>query len=427
MRIRKILSCLVILFVCLFGIAGNVMAATNIPLGDIGEYGNWITKDNMAIVNNNMSSDATSFTSDFKTSLHSTNFIPIEVKIGLAFMKALSSIDYVLQISLVRFVIMFLFIMYAFWIGLEAYKMIRESTDYKKVVFDIFKKGFIIVFWILILKIGPAKIFTMIMMPIMAIGRYLSDFILNAVAQTYNVAIPDTCTAIHDYVAANSSNKLLISPDAAANIMCVPARISVFFYHATATGWEWMVSGFGHSTIAVLVGAVSVVIFIKCILKYAFMTLGVVADLFLTLLMLPFTALAESMPPSTKESNYAGQIYSGFLSVFKAQKISDVISKFINTAIYFASLSIVIAICGALLTNIISITSTNTYSVANAMITILAGYLVLYFADKSDELAKQLGGSVNNAFGKQLQQDTKTLWGDIKSIAGKVIKDISKK
>lgn len=427
MRIRKILFLILTLCVCWFGIGGNVMAAGNLPLGDIGEYGNWITGPNMAIVNTNMTSDATSFTSDFKSSLHSTTFIPIEVKIGLAFMKALSSIDYVLQISFVRFVIIFLFVMYAFWVALEAYKMIRESSDYKKVVYDMFKKGIIIVFWMLILKFGPAKIFTMIMSPIMAIGRYLSDFILNAVAQTYNVAIPDTCTAIHDYVATNAGSKLLIEPGTAANIMCLPARISVFFYHATATGWEWMVSGFGHSTIAVLVGAVSVVLFIKCILKYAFMTLGVVADLFLTLLMLPFTAMAEAMPPSTKETNYAAQIYSGFLSVFKAQKVSDVISKFINVTIYFVSLSIVIAICAALLTNIISITSVNTYTVANAMITILAGYIVLYFADKSDELAKQLGGSINNAFGKQLQQDTKTIWSNIKSVAGKVIKDIAKK
>lgn len=419
MRILKFISKILVCILCVFCLCNDSFAAGNVPYGDVGEYGNWITRDNMDKYNSELSGDVKSFQQTFQTNLHSTNYIPIEVKLGLVFMKALSSIDYVLQISLVRFAVMFLFIMYAFWIGLEAYKLIRDSGDYKKVLYDIFIKGLTIAAWIIILEIGPAKLFTMLITPVLSLGVYLSDFILGAVAQTYNVDIPDTCATIHQYVNANTSDQLLINPDAAANIMCLPARLSVYFYHATASAFEWMVNGFTNSPTMVIVGAVCVVMFIGCIFKYAFMTLGIVADLFLTLLMLPFTALAESMPAS-KESNYAGQIFSGLLKVFHTQSLSSVISKFINVAIYFVTLAIVIAICAALLTNIISISTTNEYHVGSAMTTILCGALVFYLAGQAEKLAEGIGGKIDNSFGKQLEGDTKTLWGNIKGVAEKL-------
>ena len=426
MQIRKFLKRLLICVFCATAFIGVSFGAGNIPNGDIGEYGNWITSDNMEKYHEILSGDAKNFQQTFQTNLHSTNFVPVEVKIGLVFMQALSSIDYVLQISLVRFVIMFLFIMYAFWIGLEAYRLIRESSDYKKVLYDIFTKGLKIAAWVIILNYGPAKIFTILITPIISLGVALSDFILGAVAQTYHVNIPDTCATIHQYVNANASKELLINPDAAANIMCLPARLSVYFYHATASAFEWMVNGFKESLTMVIVGGVCVIMFIGCIFKYAFMTLGIVANLFLTLLMLPFTAIAETMPAS-KESNYAGQIFSGLLKVFNTKSLSAVISVFINTTIYFVSLAIVVAICAALLTNIVSISENNTYHVGSAMTTILCGALVLYLAGKAEELAKSIGGEINNSFGNQLQNDTKTLWGNIKKIGSMAYKDWLKK
>ena len=419
MRILKFISKIFICVLCVLCLCNASFSADNIPHGDVGEYGNWMTRDNMTKYNTDLSGDVKNFQQTFQTNLHSSNFVPVEVKLGLVFMQALSSIDYVLQISLVRFVVWFLFLMYAFWIALEAYKLIRESSDYKKVLYDIFIKGLTIAVWIMVLEIGPAKLFTMIITPIISLGVYLSDFILGAVAQTYNVVIPDTCATIHQYVDANTSKQLLINADTAANIMCLPARLSVYFYHATASAFEWMVNGFGNSPTMVIVGAVCVVMFIGCIFKYAFMTLGVVADLFLTLLMLPFTAVAESMPAS-KESNYAGQIFSGLLKVFNTKKLSDVISVFINATIYFVSLAIVIAICAALLTNIVSISTTNEYTVGSAMTTILCGALVFYLAGQAEKLAESIGGKINNSFGKQLQSDTKTLWGNVKNVGGKI-------
>ena len=309
--------------------------------------------------------------------------------------------------------------MYAFWVGLEAYRMIHESSDYKQVFYDIFIRAIKIAAWIIVLHYGVANIFTIIMNPIITAGMALSDFILNAVAQTYQINLPDTCGAIHQYVNANTTDKLLIDPDSAANIMCLPARLSVYFYHGTANAFEWIINGFGHSLTMVVVGIVCVVLFIKCIFKYAFMTLGIVADLFLTLLLLPFTAIAECMP-STKETNYAAQIFSGLLKLFNTQNLSAIILKFINAAIYFVSLSIIIAISAVLLTNIISIDTNNTYFVGSTITSIMCACLILYLAGKTEDFIKQIGGSIDNSFGTKLENDTKTLWNNIKGMGSKI-------
>ena len=426
MRIIKILSKLFICILCTLILCNTSFAANNLPAGEIGDAGSWINEYNQEQFKEDITNDANSFTASFESHMQNTNFVPVEVKLGLMFMRALSAIDYVLQLSLVRFVIMFLFIMYAFWIALEAYKMIREAADYKTVLYNIFKQGITIAIWVMVLNYGPAKIFSMLVSPILAFGTYLSDIILDSVAQSYSVQIPNTCAAIHDYVAANNTGKLLIDPDTAANIMCLPGRLSVFFWNAILASWHWIVYGFGHSLTAVFAGIVCIVMFFKCILKYAFMTLGVVADLFFTLLMLPFTAIAEAMP-STSEKNYAGQIFSGFLKIFNTKKLSGVITTFINATLYFVSLSLVIALCAALLTNIISISSINQYSIGSVMTTVLAGYIVFYFADKTDEWIEKIGGSIDNSFGTQLYKDASKLWGGTKDLGSKIFKAWIKK
>ncbi|MBR3510580.1 MAG: hypothetical protein IKN73_00785 [Alphaproteobacteria bacterium] len=427
--IRKILS---VLLICLItaSLFNTSFAETNTPYGEIAEYGDWIIEENMETYSNSMQSDIEKYNIKFQENIKKPGFVPIETKLGLMFMQAMSPIGEVLQKTLVPFTIVFLFIMYAFWIGLNAYKMIRESTDYKTVFYEVFKKGLIIVVWVLILNSKPEEIFELIVTPILSLGTYISTFIIDSVSNVYNsnIANVDTCAAIKDYVTNNMSGHLLIGDaKAAADIMCLPGRLSTFFYYAIGSAFDWIKYGLklGNSITATIVGIVALYIFIKCIFKYAFMTLGVVADLFFTILMLPFTALAESMP-SISEKNYAGQIFSGLLKVFNTKKLSDIINTFINATIYFVSLSIVIAICSVLLTFIISDNQNNGFEVGSAMVILITGCLILHLADKTDEYATQLGGKIDNAFGKQLQSDTKTLWGDIKGFGGKVVKAWSK-
>lgn len=422
MRIGKIFSRLLICISSIFLICNVSVAATNIPTGEVGDYGNWLNPTNIEQFNSNISSDFKKF--EPKLNIDAKNFIPIEAKIGLAFMKALSGVDYILQVSLVRFIIIFLLTMYTIWIGLSAYKMIKESTDYKKVFYDIFKQGITIAVWIFILNYGPAKIFSAVVSPILALGTYLSDFILNAVANTYKINIPDTCAAIHNYVSNNlDTEKLLFDADTAANIMCLPTRISMFFYHAVATGFQWVTAGLKSSPTMVIVGIISIVMFIACIFKFAFMTLGVIVDLFLTLLLLPFTAVAESLSKAPDGENIPGRIYNGFVSLFvNTQKTSAVLTVFINAVIYFVCLSIVIAICAALLSNVISLNGANEYTTGSAVTIILSGCFVFYLANQSDKMATDIGGKIDNSFGKQLNADAKTLWTNVRNLATEIVK-----
>ena len=53
------------------------------------------------------------------------------------------------------------------------------------------------------------------------------------------------------------------------------------------------------------------------------------------------------------------------------------------------------------------------------MVTILTGALVLHLINRTDELTKQIGGSINNSFGEDMQKSIKTLWGDTKNISKK--------
>lgn len=425
MQIRKLLSKIFVCVISIFLSCSVVYAFNNLPTGEVGEYGNWLNSENIKQFNENITADFQNF--EPKMDLDAKTFVPIEAKIGLMFMKALSSIDTVLQMSLVRFTIIFLLIMYVCWVALEAYKMVHDSTDYKTVVYNIFEKGLTIAVWIIILNYGIAKIFTTIISPILSLGAYLSDMILNNISETFNVEMPNTCAAIHNYVNKNTMGDiLLIDNDAAANIMCLPSRISIFFYHAVSTGFTWVKTGLANSASMVCVGIVSIVIFIKCIFKYAFMTLGVVADLFLTLLLLPFTAIAESMPPASKDSNIPARVYNGFLTMFKFNKLSEVFNKFINATIYFVSLSIIIAICAAFLSTIISFKNLE-FSIASGMTIILAGCLVLYMAAKTDEWAKNIGGSIDNSFGTKISGDVKNLWDKFKKLAVGGIKKVINK
>ena len=90
MQIRKILKYLLVCIFCATVSAGASFAEGNLPYGDIGEYGNWVTEDNMEKYNQQLSNDASGFQESFQTNIRSAGFVPIEVKIGLMFMKALS-------------------------------------------------------------------------------------------------------------------------------------------------------------------------------------------------------------------------------------------------------------------------------------------------------------------------------------------------
>ncbi len=400
-------------------------ATSNLPMADVGDYGNWATPDNIDLFKTDITHDMEQFQPEPIVS----DYVPFEAKIGLAMMNGFSIVADVLDSSLVRFAIIFMIIAYIFWSIFEAYNMMKNGSSAMDFGVNLVKKGGVILIWIIILNFGPAQVFMWIMGPIISVGTYMSNLILNAIAGAIGTELPDTCAAIRDYAAANTSGNMLIDANAAADILCVPTRLSGFFTTAVVAGWKWMIAGIGTSAFTVLVGATFIVIFLYTGFKFLLMGLGVIMDLFLSVLMLPFTAIAETIK-STSYKGIAGDIFNGFLGLFKPESLQNQIQRFINAAIYFVSLSIVIAVCAALLSGTVDANLASeipTLENDGFIITLLTGCLVAYLANRADSIAKDLGGSVNDSFGKQFGNDVKKLGKDAYGLGKKVVNIIRKK
>lgn len=401
-------------------------AASNLPMADVGDYGNWATPDNIDLFKTDITHDMEQFQPEPIVS----DYVPVEAKIGLAMMNGFSMIADVLDSSLVRFAIIFMILAYIFWAMFEAYNMIKNGSSAMDFAVNLFKKGGVIIIWSIILQFGPTQVFMWIMGPIISVGTYMSNLILNAIAGAIGTELPDTCAAIRDYAAANTSGNMLIDTNAAADILCVPTRLSGFFTTAVVAGWKWMIAGIGTSAFTVLVGATFIVIFLYTGFKFLLMGLGVIMDLFLSVLMLPFTAIAETIK-STSYKGIAGDIFNGFLGLFKPESLQNQIQRFINAAIYFVSLSIVIAVCAALLSGTVDANLASeipTLENDGFIITLLTGCLVAYLANRADKIATEdIGGKIDTSFGKKFGDDVKRLGKNTYGFGKKVVDIIRKK
>ena len=410
--LRKILSGISIVILAVGLVSSAFGASVNLPMGDIGDYGTWATENNREKFTTQLSSDVEQFHGDFQKQLV-RDFVPIEAKIGLAFMNALSFISDVLDSALVRFVILFMFIAFAFWIIFETYNMMQSGKgDIQKHLTEIVKKGTMIAIWVIILRFDPAKIFMWIMGPIVSIGTYVSDLILGAVAQSAGADLPDTCAAIREYAIAHTSANNIVDAMAAADMLCVPTRMSGFCYTAIAAGWKWITAGIGTSAFSVIGGIIFIYIFIKLAWKFAFMALGVIADLFLGVMMLPFTALTQTVG-GTSYKGMAGNIFNQFLGIFNAESLDKQIERFVQSALYFVSLSIVVAFCAALMSGVVDTDLSARVPNLNPggfLETALVVALTWWFASRGMEIAGNLGGKITTKVGDQMRGDITTLW-----------------
>lgn len=417
-HICKFLSKIIVALMFAF-MSVSAFSATNLSagtVGDIGDYGAFTTEHNRDVLIDNLigkDGDLIAFQSEFQKQIVG-DYVPVEARVGIAMMSGLNQVAKILDTSLVRFMVIFIIIMYAFWIMLEAYNMMTTDSNVQKLVKSIVKKTFIIIIWFTVLEIGPAKLFMFVMGPIITIGTYISDFILNAITQTAGITVPDTCDAIREYATTTVPGDMLIDAKAAADVLCVPTRLSGFFTTAIAAGWQWMIKGIGTSAFTFIIGAVFVVVFAWNTWKFALMALSVIMNLFLAVLLLPFTALAETIP-QTSYKGIVGNIFNSFIGLFNAGpvKLDAQINKFINAAIYFVSLSIVIAVCAALLSGVVDVnmmTNVPTLKDDSFIPILLTGALVAWLANKADKIARDIGGSVPDGdTGKKFTDDIKTV------------------
>ena len=418
-NICKFLSILLVAFTCNVSVA----ATANIPNGNIGDYGSWATKENHEMLMSAMKEDFNNFEPQIAKNQIMDDYVPVEAKVGMAFMNAMTHVGAVLDSALVRFAVIFILIMYAFWIGFEAYMSISQGQDIQKLGKDILIKSIKIVFWIILIRLGPAKLFMTIMMPLLWIGTHSADLILNAVASVTGAQLPDTCAAIHNYVVANAAPGMLLDPHAAANIMCLPTRLSGFFTAGVVAGWKWMVAGLGVSAFSFILGLGMIVLFLINAWKFTLMALGVIADLFIG-------AISETVS-HTSYKGIAGNVYNSFTGIFKTESLKSQFDRFISATIYFVVLSVVIAVCVALLSGVITTdTATQIPSLKNTgfLPILLTAILVGYLANRADQIAKDWGGSVSGTFGQKFAQrftnDVKTVVKDTYETGKKWVKII---
>ena len=396
------------------GLAAQSFAieGSNLATGDIGDFGTWTTEHNQSEVLGNIKSDINGFASEYENEYVQTG-VPIEARLGIVFIRALDYVSKILDNSLVRFVNIFLIIAFLFWVMLLAYQMITDPKTKPMATFEeIAKKGAILAIWLVLLGGGIQWFFGAIMGPIFGFSSYVSNLILNATTDAGGFALADNCAAIRAYAATHLTDTTTITPDFAANIICVPARLSGFYYGAIKFGWSLVLAGLGFSTFTFLIGLILVILFIYTAYKFAFVAFGVIADLFLVVIMLPFTAIAETVN-KTSYKGIAGDIYNGFLGLFKSQDLSSQVKN-----------------AGALLSSAISINSeTHLITILNGDVVtlLLTGALVAYIATHTEEFAKSIGGAIDYAIGSDLQKDLKTVYNDTKKKAENFIKALKEK
>ena len=404
-KICKFLSKTIVAIIIALCVTSS-FAATDSIGGNIGDYGSWATEENRNIIVTKLvgekgeDGDLVAFQSEFQKQIVG-DYVPVEARIGIAMMNGLNQIAKILDTSLVRFMIIFTIIMYVFWIMLEAYNMMTTDSNVEKLAKELVKKTLILIVWITVLEIGPAQLFMGIVAPIISLGTYIANFILNAITSVAGINIPNTCAAIHEFATGTVPADTVINADVAAKILCVPTRLSGFFVTAIAMGWKWMIAGIGHSTLMFIMGAVFIAVFAWNTWKFTMMALSVIMSLFLAVLLLPFTAFAETIP-QTSYKGIVGNIFNSFTALFNAKqfKLEALVNKFISAAIYFVSLSIVIAICAALLSSVINVNVTTllpTITNEDFIPALLAGLLTAWLAGRADEIARKIGGSLTTS------------------------------
>jgi hypothetical protein len=415
----------------LFGLSPAHAVDINLP-GDIGNFGAWSTPNNHAIIIGNLGKDLNALQNNFQNVMTSGDVVPLEARVARAVISAIERVGNVMERSLFGFISIFIAIMLLFWIMIQGYVFATKRGDLKDFAYKLVKQVAVCGVWIWIISQNPAAMFMSVMGPIIYVGSYFSDLILNTVTSSVGMQIPDSCAAIHNYIAENPASGTLIPGDALANMICVPTRLSGFFYTCVSAGFKWMSAGIGASAMTFFVGLAFVVVFFMNIWKFAIMALGVIVELFLVLLFLPFTAIAEAFKGmKTDGGGMAGDIFGKFGGIFKTVDLSSTIQRFINAVIYFFCLSVIIAVCAALLSAVVTTdmaAEVPTIDTQGFVTVFLTGCLVFYLANQAENLARELGGTGEDggAFGKAVRGDLKTLWGGTKKNAAEIWKILRK-
>jgi len=352
------------------------------------------------------------------------NFVPIEARIGVMFMAALTDVISALYIAVIPFLNVLIIALLMFWFFMETWVMMKSGDgnwlDFgKRVAIRIAKASF----WIWIINNNPGDIFMWLMAPLIAVGTIVANTILNGAANIIGTNLPDTCAAIHQWLAGRDD--LLISSSQAADLICLPTRPLGFLYTAVWAGFTWMFSGLlQFNPLMVIIGLVFVILFIYNIFTFALRAISVIMDLFFILMFLPFTAMREAVGEDTKYEGPGVEVWKAFVGFIKGASFVAQIERFAKVIIYFILLSIVASLSIAILSTV------NLFEFGNFFTILVVGCLVAYLLSKATTDKIKQDFMVDDSFGTELYNQVKgfaiavaakakATWGLIQKARGK--------
>ena len=366
------------------------------------------------------------------------NFVPIEARIGLMFMSALTYVIDIVYSGLLPFLNALIVVMFMFWVLIITWEMMAAGKGGGlELGVKIAKRSAIIIVWMWVLNNNPAEMFMWIMAPVIAFGSAISDLVLNSTANIVGTNLPDTCGAIHAWI--DGRDDLAISSAAAADLLCMPTRVAGFLWTVVLAGWQWLVTGlggtvfapvtlirggivqFGHSVATMLLGLIFIILFVFNIIKFAVAALGVIMDLFFILLFLPFTAYSQCFKGAEVGKGHFASIWSALAKIVPDQNLDDQVRKFFKAILYFVVLSLISAIAIVLLAGV------NPYDGADALTVLIVGALVAYLLGGADGYIEKFGGGIDKSFGEERRKEVEGIIGRVKTFAKDMKKAAGKK
>ncbi|MDR0319556.1 MAG: hypothetical protein LBH81_02340 [Rickettsiales bacterium] len=341
-----------------------------------------------------------------------TKGVPLDIRAGLLVVEGLSTVAMLIYKNLIDVIIWLLFIFFAFWWGLEAWSVVYAKSKISDTVKKAVKKGIIITVAVFVLKSNPAEWFMILMSAVARVGNYAADLFLT---EATGMGISQSCAAVHAMVVAGGNSFGFLGPENVASVLCMTGRITEFFWTALSQSFALIGTGIGTNVALAVLGVAGVALFLWCAVKFTIMTLGVVVDMTLMLMFLPFVAFKESFKDGwSKDAPFASAIFERIANSFGGGDISGQIKKLVQVLIYIIAVALISSICYLLMKGILA-------ENGNSMVyTLLGGALCAYLISQTDKIATQMGGAVDKEWTGKIQENVNSLAAAAKKYGGNI-------
>ncbi|MDR2685444.1 MAG: hypothetical protein LBB23_01570 [Rickettsiales bacterium] len=334
---------------------------------------------------------------DFPTSADfRANNAPLDVHASLIIVGGLSQVASIIYDNLLDLIIFMIWIFFAFWLGIKAWDLMRTKIQLMPFLESAAKKLIFVVIGTALLASNPAELFMMFMGGVSALGNAASNLFLS---DTGVGRVSETCADVAAWVKASGGDIKFLTSQSVGDIICLTGRTTSFFYNGIGTFLGMMTKG----VLEAVIGAAGAVVFLWCIFKFAFITLGVVVDVVLMLMFLPFTIFSEIFKGDDwGDTMILSDAMKSFAGIFGGDGISALIQKMIQVVIYIVSISLVAAISFLFMRAVPK----------DFLNLLIGGALTAYMIYKADVLAKKMGGAVDDKFAKLLEQNTTAIYNN---------------